>query len=79
MKTKTSLLITLIVLVILFVGVYKNDDTDNIARENINTKTIKIGAALALTGDAAPWGEVSKNAAVLAEEYINTNKLTKQT
>jgi branched-chain amino acid transport system substrate-binding protein len=33
--------------------------------------TVKIGAALALTGDAAPWGEVSRNAAELAVNDIN--------
>lgn len=35
-------------------------------------KSIKIGAALALTGDASAWGEASKNAILLAQEEINT-------
>ncbi|OGG43291.1 hypothetical protein A2841_03815 [Candidatus Kaiserbacteria bacterium RIFCSPHIGHO2_01_FULL_48_10] len=34
-------------------------------------ETVKIGAALALSGDAAPWGEVSRNAAQLAVDEIN--------
>ncbi len=41
-----------------------------------NTETsesIKIGAALALTGEAAPWGEASKNAIMLAVEEINAS------
>lgn len=77
MRTKTSILVSLLVLVVLFVGVYKKIDTDRAVRENVNIKMVKIGAALALTGDAAPWGEASKNAALLAEEYINANKITK--
>ena len=37
----------------------------------VSGETIKIGAALALSGDAAPWGEVSRNAAQLAVDEIN--------
>ncbi len=35
-------------------------------------ETIKIGAALALTGDAAPWGEESFKAAQMAVNEINS-------
>lgn len=34
---------------------------------------VKIGAALALTGDAAPWGEASLKAAELAVKEINSS------
>lgn len=36
-------------------------------------ESIKIGAAMGLTGDAAAWGEPSLNAAKLAVEEINKN------
>ncbi len=36
-----------------------------------NDGVVTIGAALALSGDAAPWGEVSRNAAQLAIDEIN--------
>ncbi len=39
--------------------------------EKTSSGVIKIGAALALSGDAAPWGEVSKKAAQLAIDRIN--------
>lgn len=36
-------------------------------------ETLKIGAALGLTGDAAVWGEASRNGAELAVNEINRN------
>lgn len=55
-----------ILIVILFVAIF-------VARNgsSAETETLKIGAALALTGDAAPWGEESQRAAILAIEEIN--------
>jgi branched-chain amino acid transport system substrate-binding protein len=39
--------------------------------ETTSETPFKIGAALGLTGDAAPWGEASLNAAKLAVDEIN--------
>lgn len=39
--------------------------------DTVTAETLKIGAALALSGDAAPWGEVSRNAAQIAVDEIN--------
>ncbi len=39
--------------------------------EVFTTEPIKIGAVLSLSGDAAPWGESSKNGIALAAKTIN--------
>lgn len=38
---------------------------------NNNNNTIKIGAILPLTGDAAQWGKPVQNSTMLAEKEIN--------
>lgn len=56
-------------IIIIFITyiLFFNDSNKNIA----STETIKIGAALALTGDAAEWGEQALNGAKLAVSEIN--------
>ncbi|HYC34412.1 MAG TPA: ABC transporter substrate-binding protein [Candidatus Paceibacterota bacterium] len=56
-------------LVVLSLLILKIAD-DKYSDDNISNP-VKIGAALALTGDAAPWGEVSRNAIQLAVDEIN--------
>lgn len=63
------MLVVVIFLVGIFLGLNNNlkaptQDIDSVI-------SYKIGAALALTGDAAAWGEASKNAILLAQEEIN--------
>ncbi len=66
MNKKFIWIIVGIVVVLVFVfGFYR--------QQSVNKDSIKIGMALALTGDAAPWGEVSRNAAQLAVDEINKN------
>lgn len=60
-------LITLLVLVILVTAYYSLTKPVKLSDQ----EPIKIGAAFAMTGDAAPWGEASLNAANLAVEKIN--------
>lgn len=66
---KALMLVVVIFLVGIFLGLNNNlkaptQDIDSVI-------SYKIGAALALTGDAAAWGEASKNAILLAQEEIN--------
>ncbi len=64
MNKKTILTIIAIIVIAVIVG---------IVGQKTNTDSVKIGAALALTGDAAPWGEESLKAAQLAIDEINAN------
>lgn len=65
MKKTIAILVILVVIIAIFVVRFKKENS------NPSQGTLKIGAALALTGDAAPWGEASRNAAELAVEEIN--------
>jgi len=68
MNKKIWIAIAIVIVVILGIGVVKSKTpkiTDNVP--------IKIGAALALTGDASTWGEAEKNGINLAVNEINSN------
>ena len=55
-----------VIIIVLIVIVSRNS-------MSVNSKNpIKIGAVLSLTGDAAPWGESSKNGINLAMKMINS-------
>ncbi len=45
------------------------------ATTTVSDKTIKIGVALALSGDAAPWGEASRNAVELAAADLSKSNI----
>ncbi len=64
MKKAISVIAVVILVLLVARGVFKAGE---------NKGTVKIGAAFAMTGDAAPWGEASLNAAKLAVEEINKN------
>jgi branched-chain amino acid transport system substrate-binding protein len=66
MKTYHKWIIGLVALVVI-IGLI----AINKKQSPVSSETIKIGAALALTGDAAEWGEQSLNGAKLAVSEIN--------
>lgn len=66
---KVLVVVIILVIVVIFVN-FKNDRI-NSSKSGETVASYKIGAALALTGDASAWGEASKNAILLAQEEIN--------
>lgn len=57
--------IWVILVIVILVGAYAMTKKQN------SNEAIKIGAVLSLTGDAAPWGEASRNGILLAAKSIN--------
>jgi len=66
-----KILLTLVVLLGLLAVLSNYNSKSGKFAENKTNPSYKIGAALALTGDASAWGEASKNAILLAQEEIN--------
>jgi branched-chain amino acid transport system substrate-binding protein len=62
MKKSVWTIICIVIILLIIIVVRLNSSS---------ASTIKIGAALALTGDAAPWGEESLKSAQMAVDEIN--------
>jgi branched-chain amino acid transport system substrate-binding protein len=67
MKKTTIWILLALALIVVTVSI----DKSNSSKQVSDQKTIKVGALLALTGDAAAWGENSKKAIQLATDQIN--------
>lgn len=69
MKKVLIFVVVIFAILVIFVG-FKDKMTDP-SKSGLVVTPYKIGAALALTGDASAWGEASKNAILLAQDEIN--------
>ncbi|MES2213381.1 MAG: ABC transporter substrate-binding protein [Patescibacteria group bacterium] len=69
MNNKTIWIIVAVV-VILILGIWMSKSKKPVITDNT---PIKVGAALALTGDASTWGEAEKNGINLAVNEINSS------
>ena len=60
--------IAIVVIIVILIAVFSHKSS-----APTSTGPIQIGAALALTGDAATWGEAERNGINLALKEINAN------
>ena len=68
-KKNTSIIFAVIIIIVLIALFTKGSGGSR--GNGSNSKPIKIGAVLSLTGDASPWGEYGKNGINLAVKQIN--------
>ncbi|MCX6716978.1 MAG: ABC transporter substrate-binding protein [Candidatus Taylorbacteria bacterium] len=68
-KKITSIIFAVIIIIVL-IALFTKGSGGSLGN-GANSKPIKIGAVLSLTGDASPWGEYGKNGINLAVKQIN--------
>lgn len=68
MNKRIKIILSILVVIIVILAIIHN-----IKKPVNNHETIRIGAAVTVSGDASSWGEQERNALLMAQEEINSN------